>query len=245
MKLDHKKLQELRRDMQIVFQDPVSSLNPRMTVESIIGEPLVVHKLEKGQDKRKRILEMLESVGLKGEHLKRYPHEFSGGQKQRISIARALITHPKFLILDEPTSSLDVSVQATILNLLEGFRKEMGLTYLFISHNLNMIQHVSDRIYVMYLGKIVESGEVDTLYDTDVPHHPYTVALLGANPVMFPDREKGKKIILGGEVPSPIDPPEGCRFHPRCSFAEDTCGEKDPHLIDFGNEHFIACNLFS
>jgi len=224
-------MRPLRKDMQIVFQDPYSSLDPRMTVGDIIFEPLTVHG--SGADKHEVILDSMEKVGLKEEHMWRYPHEFSGGQRQRICIARALSTNPRFLIFDEPTSSLDVSVQAQILNLIHLLQKEMNLTYLFVSHHLSVIHHISDRVAVMYLGKIVEVAHTQEIFDHQ--RHPYTQALLSAIPTPNP-KLKRKRIILHGDVPSPINPPTGCRFHPRCIYAKEKCAKEEPML-----ENGIAC----
>ena len=215
-----KELRELRKDMQIVFQDPFSSLNPRMTIKRIIGEPLYVNGVAKGEDLRKRVLGLLDLVGLKPEHMNRYPHEFAGGQRQRICIARAIALNPKFMVLDEPTSALDVSVQAQILNLLMDLQKKLGMTYLMISHDLSVVKHISNRIAVMYLGKIVEIGNTEEVFKK--PLHPYTQALMSSVPIPDPER-KTKRIMLAGDVPSPVNPPSGCRFHPRCSHAIDMC----------------------
>lgn len=237
-KMKYSQMLEYRRNMQMIFQDPAGSLDPRMTVEHIIGEPLAIHHLVKHEEIRGKVLALVEKVGLDKDHLRRYPHEFSGGQKQRISIARALILNPEFLVLDEPTSSLDLSVQAQILNLVKKLQADFHITYLFISHNLTTIRYISDRTYVMYLGEIVESGNTETLFNH--PRHPYTRALIAANPE--PDPDVKKKPILGGEVPSPINPPAGCRFHPRCPFAEEICNAKVPELFDVGDEHMVACH---
>jgi oligopeptide/dipeptide ABC transporter ATP-binding protein len=235
LELDKDGMRRLRRNMQIVFQDPQSSLNPRMLIKKIIGEPLVINNICRGSELRDRVLELLTIVGLSKDHLNRFPHEFSGGQRQRICIARALALNPRFIVLDEPTSALDVSVQAQILNLLEDLQKKLGLTYLFISHDLNVIEHISDRIAVMYLGKIVEMAKTDELFDE--PLHPYTRALLSAIP------GKKKRVILKGDVPSPINPPSGCRFHPRCPEVRDICKEKESELVEISGEHFVACHL--
>jgi len=240
--LDNNQMRKLRREMQIVFQDPYASLNPRMTIKQIVGEPLLVNKIARGTYLEKMVLNLLLKVGLSEDHLNRFPHEFSGGQRQRIGIARALALNPKFMVLDEPTSSLDVSVQAQTLNILKDLQKEMNLTYLFISHNLSVIKHMSDRIAVMYLGKIVEMAEKRSLFKNQL--HPYTQALFSAIPI--PDPEvKQNRIILGGDVPSPVNPPSGCHFHPRCPFAMPKCREKEPKLIELENGHFVACHLVS
>jgi oligopeptide/dipeptide ABC transporter, ATP-binding protein, C-terminal domain len=234
-----KELRELRKDMQIVFQDPFSSLNPRMTIKRIIGEPLYVNGVAKGEDLRKRVLGLLDLVGLKPEHMNRYPHEFSGGQRQRICIARAIALNPKFMVLDEPTSALDVSVQAQILNLLMDLQKKLGMTYLMISHDLSVVKHISNRIAVMYLGKIVEIGNTEEVFKK--PLHPYTQALMSAVPIPDPER-KTKRIMLTGDVPSPVNPPSGCRFHPRCSHAIEICSKEEPDLK--GDKHRVACWLY-
>jgi oligopeptide/dipeptide ABC transporter ATP-binding protein len=235
-----KKLGALRRKMQIVFQDPSTSLDPRMLVKDTVGEPLIVQRLAKGQEIRKRVLETLETVGLGETHLYRYPHEFSGGQRQRIAIARALISDPEFVVLDEPTSSVDVSVRAQLLDLFQKLARDMGLTYLFISHDLSVVECISDRVAVMYLGKVVELSSTPELFHN--PLHPYTQALMSAVPVPDPT-VKMKRILLKGDVPSPINPPFGCRFHPRCAKATENCCKEIPELVDMGNEHFVACEL--
>lgn len=242
VKLREKGMQRLRRDMQIVFQDPYWSLNPRMMVKDIVAEPLETHLKLGRKDRDERVIELLELVGLGGEAAWKYPHEFSGGQKQRIGIARALATNPKFLVLDEPTSMLDVSVQAHIINLIRELQEKLKLTYLFISHNLSVIQHLSDRIAVMYLGKFVEVGGVNEIFER--PLHPYTQALLEAIPVPDPDIRKGQAVLEGG-VPSPETPPSGCRFHTRCQHVSSVCREKEPTSIDVGGGHLVACHLVS
>ncbi len=232
-------LQELRRKIQIVFQDPSNSLNPRMLVKHIVSEPLVSQKLARGVELEERVVELLETVGLAREHLMRYPHEFSGGQRQRIAIARALATNPRFVMMDEPTSALDVSVQAQILNLLKRLQADLELTYLFVTHHLLVVKYISQRIAVMYLGQIVELSETGELFERSL--HPYTKALLSAIPEPDPDSGQ-EKIILTGDVPNPIDPPAGCRFHPRCPFATDLCRQEEPQLEDVGSEHIVRCH---
>lgn len=230
---------EKRRDMQMVFQNPILSLNPRMLVRNIVGEPLKAHLGLKREELDHRVWELLKKVGLKEEHLRRFPHEFSGGQCQRIGIARAIALNPKFLVLDEPTSALDVSVQAQILNLLFDLKEELGMTYLFISHDLSVIEHVSDRIAVMYLGKIVELGTTEQIFED--PLHPYTKALLAVIPIPDPT-VKREEIILRGTVPSPENPPPGCRFHTRCPVVKDICKEEEPELREVCGGRFVACH---
>ena len=234
-------LRRLRSEMQIIFQDPYSSLNPRMTVGKIIGEALSLHHNQRGQAARKRSAELLEAVGLSAEHVSRYPHEFSGGQRQRIGVARALAVQPKLIICDEPVSALDVSVQAQVLNLLQDLKREFNLTYLFISHDLAVVRHISDRVAVMYLGKIVESADLKALYGN--PLHPYTQALLQSIPVPDPKKRMEYK-PLKGELPSPLDAPSGCRFHNRCNYATAVCNESDPPFKDVGDGHWVACHLY-
>ncbi len=235
---DHRKMRALRKEMQIIFQDPFSSLNPRKNVAHIVGEPLYVHGINNRREREARVLELLEVVGLKREHMRRYPHQFSGGQRQRIGVARALALNPKLIICDEAVSALDVSIQAQVINLLEDLQDEFGLTYLFISHALSVVQHISDRVAVMYLGKIVETAESDSLYRE--PLHPYSQALLSAAPVPDP-RRKRERIVLPGDVPSPISPPPGCRFHTRCLYTEPICKEQEPALREIREGHFAAC----
>jgi peptide/nickel transport system ATP-binding protein len=239
-KLGKKELKLLRRDMQIIFQDPYSSLNPRMTVGSIIGEPLLVHGIAKGSERDDRVRGLLGSVGLKPDHMKRYPHEFSGGQRQRIGVARALALSPQLIVADEPVSALDVSVQAQVLNLLKDLQGEFGLTYLFIAHDMAVIKHISDRVAVMYLGKIVELAETGDLFAN--PRHPYTEALMSAVPIPNPDYTM-ERILLAGDVPSPVHTPSGCYFHPRCQYRKDICETDTPQFEDVGNDHFSLCHF--
>lgn len=238
--LDKGNMRSLRREMQIIFQDPYASLNPRMTVGSIIGEPLEIHKIAKGSEKEDQVASLLEKVGLRSEDMRKYPHEFSGGQRQRIGIARALGLNPKLIVCDEPVSALDVSIQAQVINLLEDLQEEFGLSYLFIAHNLNVVEHISNRVAVMYLGKIVELTTDTELYAN--PQHPYTEALLSAVPVPDPTAEK-RRIILQGDVPSSINPPSGCHFHTRCPYKEKICEEEVPEFKDIGSGHWVACHI--
>lgn len=240
LSFDKEKMRNLRKDMQIIFQDPFSSLNPRKTVSHIIGEPLLVHGLRSRREREERVLELLRVVGLRREHMRRYPHQFSGGQRQRIGVARALALHPKLIICDEAVSALDVSIQAQVINLLKDLQKEFGLTYLFISHDLGVVEHVSDRLAVMYLGKIVELADSSQIYQS--PLHPYTQALLSASPIPDPTFSRDR-IILKGDVPSPIDPPPGCRFHTRCLYAEDNCSQQKPQLKEVRENHLAACHF--
>lgn len=238
-KLDKKELRKLRRDMQIIFQDPYASLNPRMTIGDIISEPILIHNLAKGKQREERVRQLLRIVGLKEQHIRRYPHEFSGGQRQRIGIARALAINPKFVVCDEPVSALDVSIQAQVINLLRELQARFNLTYLFIAHDLGVVKYISDRVAVMYVGKIVELADWKEIYSS--AKHPYTQALLSAIPV--PDPEvKRERVILKGDVPSPTNPPVGCRFHPRCPLATQECEEEEPILKDIGGEHYVACH---
>lgn len=242
-KLDGARLRKMRRSMQMIFQDPYASLNPRMTVGDIIGEPLDVHSVATGSEKRERIEELLSTVGLDPQFVKRHPHEFSGGQRQRIAIARALSIQPSFIVCDEPISALDVSIQAQLVNLLEELQDKFALTYLFIAHDLSVIRHTSDRVAVMYLGKIVELTSCDTLFER--PLHPYTKALLSAVPVPDPVVErKRQRIILTGDIPSPAHPPSGCRFHTRCPFAQEYCRLAAPPLDEVEPGHFVACHYW-
>jgi len=238
--LDKKQIHPMRRFFQIIFQDPFASLNPRMTVSEIVGRPMEIHGLIERSQRDKEVCQLLESVGLRKEHLGRYPHEFSGGQRQRIGIARALATQPKLIVADEPTSALDVSVQAQILNLMKHLQKDFGLTYLFISHNIGVIRHISDRIGVMYLGKVVEMAEKKALFQS--PAHPYTKALLAAVPSLDP-KKKREEVILEGDVPSPIHPPSGCRFHTRCQYALPKCYEEEPFFHRVEEGRWVACHL--
>ena len=238
--LDKGEMRSLRREMQIIFQDPYASLNPRMTVGSIIGEPLEIHKIAKGAEKEEQVASLLQKVGLRAEDMRKYPHEFSGGQRQRIGIARALGLNPKLIVCDEPVSALDVSIQAQVINLLGDLQEEFGLSYLFIAHNLNVVEHISNRVAVMYLGKIVELASDVDLYAN--PQHPYTEALLSAVPIPDPTITK-KRIILEGDVPSPINPPSGCHFHTRCPYKEKICEEVEPEFKNIGGDHWVACHL--
>lgn len=233
---------DFTRKAQIIFQDPYSSLDPRMTVGDIIGEGIDIHGLYKGQARTDKIYELLQTIGLTSEHASRFPHEFSGGQRQRIGIARALAIEPEFIVCDEPISALDVSIQAQIINLLIKLQQEMGLTYLFIAHDLSMVKHISDRVGVMYLGKIVEMAPSRELYTN--PKHPYTEVLMSAIPIPDPEAERQKKRMkIEGEIPSPINPKPGCRFASRCRYATDICKEKTPELVEIAPEHFVACHL--
>lgn len=235
-------MRDVYRDMQLIFQDPYASLNPRKSIGKLIEEPMLVHNLYSPQERQKRVHELLEVVGLHSYHANRYPHEFSGGQRQRIGIARALTLNPKFIIADEPVSALDVSIQSQVLNLLRQLQKDFGLTYLFIAHDLSVVKHISDRLGVMYLGRIVERGDKHQVYSN--PLHPYTKALLSAVPVAKPNAKR-ERIILQGDVPSPANPPQGCTFHPRCSACMEICKTVSPELRDVGDGHYVACHLYN
>ncbi len=241
LKLSKKEMRRMRMNMQLVQQDPQSALDPRMTVRESVGEPLEVHGIAKGRKLRESVLSLLQKVGLEEEHLNRFPQEFSGGQRQRICIARALALDPKFIVLDEPTSSLDVSVQAQILNLIKGIQKDLGLTYLFISHNLSVVRYISEEVYVMYLGKIVEKTDTLNLFRKQL--HPYTKILFSAIPIPNPNLIT-EKLDVKGEIPSAIDPPKGCSFHPRCPEAKEICHKLRPELVEVDKGQFVACHLY-
>ena len=237
---DAQQIRALRKKMQIIFQDPFSSLNPRKPVASIVGEPLLIHGMKNRQEREARVMELLQVVGLSKEHMRRYPHMFSGGQRQRIGVARALALNPDLVVCDEAVSALDVSIQAQVLNLLKDLQDEFSLTYLFISHDLHVVEHISDRVAVMYLGKIVEVANSKVIYKT--PLHPYTQALLSASPMPDPE-QKRKRILLKGDVPSPINPPPGCRFHTRCPYVQDICSKTEPPLKEIRPGHEAACHF--
>jgi oligopeptide/dipeptide ABC transporter ATP-binding protein len=240
--LKYEELRKLRRRIQMVFQDPYASLNPKKTIKQILTEPLRVHGLDSKEERVKKAIEILEIVGLSEYHLDRYPHEFSGGQRQRIGIARAVILKPDLIVTDEPVSALDVSIQSQVINLLLKLQREFDLTYVFISHDLSVVKHITDRVAVMYLGKIVELAKTEDLFNE--PKHPYTKALISAVPISHPDEER-ERIILSGDVPSPVNPPAGCAFHPRCSACMEICKTEKPPVIEYENGHMVACHLFS
>ncbi|MBI5303225.1 MAG: ATP-binding cassette domain-containing protein [Chloroflexi bacterium] len=239
-KVPRGEMKPFRREMQIIFQDPFSSLDPRMTVMEIVAEPLMIHGVAKGDELKARVRELLECVGMRVQHMNRYPYAFSGGQRQRIGVARALALNPKFIVCDEPVSALDVSIQAQVVNLLRDLQKSLGLTYLFISHDLSVVEHISDRVAVMYLGGIVELAPAEELYAK--PYHPYTEALLSAVPSSDPDRQI-KRLLLPGDVPNPANPPSGCKFHPRCRYAKDICRAQIPEWRELSHDHWVACHL--
>ena len=239
--MSQRELRDIRRQMQIIFQDPYASLNPRMRVGDIVGEGLEIHKIARGKAKRDRVIELLRQVGLREDHYNRYPHEFSGGQRQRIGIARALGVGPKFIVCDEPVSSLDVSIQAQIINLLQELQEKMHLTYLFISHDLRVVEHISHRVAIMYLGKVVEIAQSDTIYRD--AKHPYTRALLSSVPIPDMDGKK-ERVLLQGDVPSPVNPPSGCAFHPRCAYRAPICDQMEPPLDFDADFHGVACHVF-
>ncbi len=240
LSLKKKELRAMRQKMQIIFQDPYDSLNPRLNILNIIGEPLEVYGVERGAKKKERVKELLEVVGLSGQHLYRYPHEFSGGQRQRICIARALALNPELIVCDEPVSALDVSIQSQILNLLADLQEELGLTYIFIAHDLSVVKHISKKVGVMYLGKMVELANKKTIFQD--PKHPYTQALISAIPIPDPD-QKVERIILEGDIPSPMNPPSGCKFHTRCKYVMPVCKVEEPDFINIGGQHYVACHL--
>ncbi|WP_326909605.1 ABC transporter ATP-binding protein [Sedimentibacter sp. MB31-C6] len=241
-KFDKNQIMPYRKKIQMIFQDPYASLNSRMTVSDIIGEPMDIHNLAHGKERQERIYELLDTVGLNKDHAARYPHEFSGGQRQRIGIARSLAVDPEFIICDEPISALDVSIQAQVINMLEDLQNERNLTYLFIAHDLSMVKHISNRVGVMYLGSLVEIAASNELYNN--PVHPYTQALLSSIPIPDPDvAESSNRIVLEGDVPSPVNPPSGCKFRTRCRYAMDICSQENPKFKDIGSEHYVACHL--
>ncbi|WP_274363299.1 ABC transporter ATP-binding protein [Paenibacillus thermotolerans] len=238
--LPEKEMRKLRADMQFIFQDPFSSLNPRLSIGEAIERVLKIHGFGNAKEREERVQQLLEMVGLSPYHIRRYPHEFSGGQRQRVGIARALALNPKLIVLDEPVSALDVSIQSQVVNLLEELQERLGLTYLFVSHGLNVVRHISNRVGVMYLGKLVELADADELFER--PKHPYTQALISANPIANPRLRHQEKIVLQGDVPSPINPPSGCRFHTRCPYAQAKCKEEEPELTVDEGGHYAACH---
>ncbi|MEG0384500.1 MAG: dipeptide ABC transporter ATP-binding protein [Solibacillus sp.] len=240
--LSNEDMRKIRREIQMVFQDPYASLNPRHTIEKILEEPLIVHGMGDGAERKKKVMEYLKIVGLSEYHAKRYPHQFSGGQRQRVGIARALMTNPKLIIADEPVSALDVSIQAQVLNLMKQLQEDLKLTYIFIAHDLGVVRHISDRVGVMYLGRMVELATSESLYDK--PLHPYTQALLSAVPIPDPEFQ-GNQMLLTGDIPSPSNPPSGCTFHTRCPFATEECKQKAPNLREIKPGHSVACHLYN
>ena len=238
---DRKRMAGVRRDLQVIFQDPYSSINPRATAGGYVGEPLRIHGLARGREALARVAELFEHVGLRPEHMRRYPHEFSGGQRQRLAVARALSLNPRLIVADEAVSALDVSIQASVINLLKDLQQELGLAYLFIAHDIGVVEHISHRVAVMYLGKLVEVADRKTLFTS--PQHPYTQALLSAVPIPNPRLRRGQRLLLKGDVPSPINPPPGCRFHTRCPFAEDRCRVEEPKLRELSPGQLAACHL--
>lgn len=240
--LSDEEMRKMRRDIQMVFQDPYASLNPRHTIEKILEEPLIVHGIGNAAERKKKVLDYLKIVGLSEYHAKRYPHQFSGGQRQRVGIARALMTNPKLIIADEPVSALDVSIQAQVLNLMKQLQEDMGLTYVFIAHDLGVVRHISDRVGVMYLGRMVELSTSESLYEK--PLHPYTQALLSAVPIPDPEFQ-GEQMLLTGDIPSPSNPPTGCTFHTRCPFATEQCKQTAPKLVEVKPGHSVACHLYN
>ncbi len=239
-RISQKEMKPLRREMRMIFQDPYSSLNPRLTVKDIIGEPLIIHGIARGKEVEERVEELMRAVGLDPAYMRRYPHEFSGGQRQRIGLARTLSLSPRLIVADEPVSALDVSIQAQVLNLLQELQERLGLTLLFIAHDLSVVEHVSDRIAVMYVGKLVEMAETGVLLRH--PLHPYTEALISAVPPADPDIRL-ERIVLEGDVPSPANPPAGCVFHPRCRYAQELCGREEPQLVEVEAEHYASCHF--
>ncbi|MFC0522059.1 ABC transporter ATP-binding protein [Pontibacillus salicampi] len=242
-RLSSKELKELRKEMQLIFQDPLASLNPRHTVEKILEEPLLVHGVSSKEERKRLVQEMLSVVGLDEYHSKRYPHQFSGGQRQRVGIARALMTHPKLIIADEPVSALDVSIQSQVLNLLKELQRKFELTYIFIAHDLGVVRHISDRVGVMYLGRLVELTESSALYEE--PLHPYTKSLLASVPIADPTARDEEEMVLAGEMPSPANPPKGCAFHTRCVECMDICKTERPAYVEIKPDHYVACHLYS